>query len=225
MTSYILCDSSSLISFTGSCLENIIYFLHEKLGVKFLIPPSVLGEAVVRPLSLKTKAYRFSALRIKDMVEDGVVNVVDVDVMDETESLMQTANSIFFARGKPVHLIDLGETEMLAAARSLGVKNILMDERTTRMLMEGPLPFKNHLSKELRVNIMTKNPNMKKFHDFTKGMEVIRSCDALVVAYENGFFKPFGKLEKDAAEAALYKIKFSGCSISFDEIEEYVGSF
>lgn len=218
---YVLCDSSSLISFTGSCLEGILYFLHEKNKVRFMVPQSVVGESVNRPLSMKSKKYAYSALRIKDLIDDGVVEVTDVDVMDETRRMMKVANSMFFARGRPVHLIDLGETEMLAAAHELQVPNLLMDERTTRMLIEGPDMLKKHLAKELRVNIMVNKGNLQGFTDFVQGMSVIRSCDAAVVAYENGFFKGFQKMEKDAAEAALYKIKFSGCSISFDEIAEY----
>lgn len=218
---YVLCDSSSLISFTGACLEGILYFLHEKHKVRFMVPQSVVNESVNRPLSMKSKIYSFSALRIKDLINDGVVQVTDVEVTEDTKRLLREANKIFFARGKPIHLIDLGETEMLAAAHELEVPNLLMDERTTRMLIEGPPLLRSHLEKELHVNIMVNRENLQKFADYAKGMQVIRSCDAAVIAYENGYFKSFQDMEKEAAEAALYKIKFSGCSISFNELAEY----
>jgi predicted adenine nucleotide alpha hydrolase (AANH) superfamily ATPase len=32
----------------------------------------------------------------------------------------------------------------------------------------------------------------------------------------------FEKLQKEALEAALYKLKYCGCSISFEEITEYL---
>jgi hypothetical protein len=43
-----------------------------------------------------------------------------------------------------------------------------------------------------------------------------------MLAYEKGYFKSFGRLQTEALEAALYKVKYSGCSISFDEIMDYV---
>jgi hypothetical protein len=38
------------------------------------------------------------------------------------------------------------------------------------------------------------------------------------------FFKNYKNMEKKALEAALYKLKDSGCSISFDEISIYLAS-
>jgi hypothetical protein len=43
-----------------------------------------------------------------------------------------------------------------------------------------------------------------------------------MLAHENGYFRHFKKLQRKAIEAALYKVRFSGCSIRFDEIEEYM---
>ena len=43
-----------------------------------------------------------------------------------------------------------------------------------------------------------------------------------MLAYEEGFFNSFDKLQREALEAALYKMKYSGCSISFDEIFDYM---
>jgi hypothetical protein len=219
----IVCDASSIISLTDACLAHAIYFLKEKTGMQFLVPKSVVMECVDRPLSIKNKEYRFSALKIKDMINDGILETVDADVSKKTEELGKIGNSIYFARGKPLKLVHLGELEMIALAEELGVRNVLMDERTARLMIEAPENLKEHLKKELHVNIMVNAKNLEKFSGFSEGMSVIRSTEALIVAYERGFLKHFDDIEKEVAEAALYRLKYSGCAISFSEIEEYMG--
>lgn len=218
----ILCDSGVFISLTMSCLEPILRFLHEKHGVNFIVPPSVEIEMVKRPLSKGMKHYAFSAIKIKEAINDGLIIPVNADVKADMNRILGSANSLFFAKGKPIQLIQEGEAEMLALAKRLGIDSILIDERTTRMLIEAPYRIKEHLAVELGVNIMVGKKSLSDFSSFTKGMTAIRSSELVVIAYESGFFDHFNDLKKQALEAALYKIKFSGCSLRFDEIEEYM---
>jgi hypothetical protein len=220
---YILCDSSTLISLTGSCLEGLLYFFKDKYGVRTLIPRSVEKETVDTPLSLTTKEYCFSAIRIKDMIHDGVVEVVKDDVSAETKKIMDSANKVFYARGSPVTLMHLGETEMLALAKKLEVTSILIDERTTRILIDDPTSMTQHLQDEFHTSIMVNRQNLAQLADIVRGMEVIRSTEVAFLGYEKGFFSHFEGIEKQAAEAALYRLKYAGCAVSFKEIEEYVG--
>ncbi len=218
----VLCDSSSIISLTDACLAHVFYYLKEKSGARFIVPKSVVKECVDRPLQIRNREYRFSALKINDMIKDGILEKVDADVSGRMRELEASANGIFFARGKPLKLVHEGEVEMLALAEELQVRDILMDERTTRMLIESPLEFKAHLAKELRVNVMVNNRSLERFQRSTSGMSVIRSTEALIAAYERGFLKHFDQFEKEVAEAALYRLKAAGCAISFREIEEYM---
>ncbi|MBD3398238.1 hypothetical protein GF412_03530 [Candidatus Micrarchaeota archaeon] len=218
---YVLCDASSLISLTSSCLENLLAFFHERFSTRFIIPQSVRYEAVERPLSFKSKIHDFSALRIKDLIQDGIIDVVPGKEEEKTKKLMKLGNSIFFARGNPVKLIHLGETEMLVLSKKLQVNSLLMDERTTRMLVENPISMKNHLQEEFGTNVMVNKKNLLDFTAQLKGLDVIRSTELLYLAYENNFFKHFNKLEKQAAEAALFTLKYSGCAVSFGELKEY----
>jgi hypothetical protein len=55
-------------------------------------------------------------------------------------------------------------------------------------------------------------------------LKVLRSSELVMLAYENGYFKSFQKIHAQALEAALYKIKFAGCSITFEEITEYLAT-
>ena len=218
----ILCDSGSFISLTGTCLDSVLRFLSERFSTHFIIPPWVEYEMVEKPLEKGMRQYSFSAIKIKELIKDGVILKVNADVASDAERILSSANHMLFAKGKPITLIQSGEAQMLALARRLDVSTILIDERTTRMLIEAPYRMKDHVAEELGVNVMVDKRSLGDFSSFTKGMSAIRSCELVMVAYENGFFDHFGALKIEALEAALYKLRFSGCSIRFDEIEEYM---
>ena len=218
----VLCDSGVLISLTAGCLDSMLYFFSEHHGVRFVIPPSVEYETVTRPLYNGLRKHLFSAIRIKDAIEDGVVEVVDAHVADETRRIMNSANNLFYIRGKPLRLIQYGESEMLALAAALDVENILVDERTTRMLIEAPFRLKEHMELEFHINVMVNKKSIRELSSRISGLKVMRSSELVMLGYENGYFKNFSRLQKEALEAALYKMRYSGCSISFDEIADYL---
>ncbi|MFH1394116.1 MAG: hypothetical protein ABII71_01750 [Candidatus Micrarchaeota archaeon] len=218
---HILCDAGSFISLTSTCMDNLIYFFAENHNVSFIIPPSVEYEAVTRPLDQGYKKYMFSAIRIKDLINDKVVAISDVKAPEEAKELMRLANNLFFVGGKPMQLMHLGEAEMLAIAKRLGISHILIDERTTRMIIEAPFSIKEHFEKEFHTNVMLNKKNLAELSKRLEGLYALRSSELIILAYENGFFKRFQDMEKEALKAALYKVKYSGCSIRFNEIDDY----
>lgn len=222
MAKDILCDSGVLISLTSGCLDGILHFFAENHDFRFVIPPSVEYESVTRPLKSGLRKHLFSAIRIKDFIEDGVVVVVDAKVEDKAQRIMNSANNMFYVKGKPLRLIQFGESEMLALAIELGIGNILIDERTTRMLIEAPFRLKEHLESEFSVNVMVNKSSYRELESKISSLNALRSSELVMLAYENGYFKNFESLQRDALEAALFKMKFSGCSISFDEISGYM---
>src|SRR3989338_10618079 len=190
----ILCDSSSLISLTGSCLDNIIHFLHSEFKIKFIIPASVEEESVTRPLSSHIRQYSFSAMKIKKALKDGtLVKIQNGDGKHKVDDVLNAANNMFFIKGKPITLVHLGEAEMITLACELDVKNILIDERTTRMMIEAPFKLKEHLEEEFGINVMVNRNSLTTFSELTKGLEAIRSTELLILAYENGYFDSFGE--------------------------------
>jgi hypothetical protein len=222
MTRDVLVDTGVLISLTSGCLDTLLHFFADKHNIRFVIPPSVEWEAVGRPLKMNIRKYLFSAIRIKDAIDDGVVVVVDADIRDKAKDLMDTANNMFYVRGKPLRLIQMGETEMLVLGKELGIEYILVDERTTRMLIEAPFRLKEHLEDEFHVNVMVNKKNFKKLASEISPFRALRTSELVMLSYEKGYFKSFERLHVNALEAALYKIKYSGCSISFKEIKQYV---
>jgi hypothetical protein len=220
---YIVCDSGSLISLTSSCLMDVIYYFSKK-DVKFIIPPAVKEESVDYPIRRNIKRFLFSAMRINNAIKEGVLTAVeDPGISVETKKIMDLANHVLFIRGKPLKLIQAGESEMLVLAHQVGIDYLLVDERTTRMLIEAPFRLKEHLEEEFGINVMLDKKNYTKFREMFGSMNVARSSELVMLAYEYGFFNRYNDMKKDALEAALYKIKFSGCSIGFDEIRDYMG--
>ncbi len=218
----VVADAGVLISLTSSCLDNLLYHFSEKHNIRFIIPPSVENEAIVRPIKGNIRKYLFSALRLQDAVNDGVLEVVDAKLATKARRLMEAANHMFYIRGKPLKLIHDGESEMLVLAKEYGIEYILIDERTTRMLIEAPLKLKKHLEEEFRVNVMVNKKNLNFIASEISPLRALRTSELIMLAYEDNFFKTFENMESKILEAALYKAKYSGCSISFREIKEYM---
>ncbi len=219
----IICDSSSLISLSDSCLLWMLSNLVGSFKGYFLITKTVEHESVTRPLEMKS--HTLGAVRVKKLLLDGVIKVVEIpNSAALTSELSSLGNSIFYISGKPLKLIHEGETETLAVAMGLKLRNVLIDERTTRMLVEAPFDMKAHLEDEFHKKIEVNQKNLDRFLEMTRNLNLFRSTEIAIAAYEKGLFKDYGEMEKRAIEAVLYGLKFSGCSISFSEIEEYCKS-
>lgn len=214
------CDSSALISLTDSCFIHALYFLKKKFKGSFILPPSVEYECVDHPAHMKMHAMH--ALRIKRAINEGILEVVPLSDSDEVQRIKWAANNIFNSNGTPLRILQDGEIEMLALADQAGVSNLLIDERTTRMLAEDPDSLHKHLEEEFHRPISVNDENLSEFARLTRNMKFFRSSELLLLAYEKGYFADYGELEHDAIEAALYKLKYAGCAVGFSEISEYV---
>ena len=212
----VVCDASSLIALTDTGLLGALVMIESKMKGNLLITKGVIDESVNTPI--KRPQYAFSAIRIKRALKTGLFEIIDYD-LNTYDRILRTTNNMFYT-DRPFHLVNHGEAEMLAAALDNKVGYVLMDERTTRMLIESPLELKKHLENEFRVRI---NINQELFDDFKKltgGIKVIRSTEILAMAKDSSYFHKFKDMEPEAYKAALYALKFNGCSISFEEIEE-----
>lgn len=217
----IICDSSALISLTDSCFVHVLYFLKKRFSGKFIIPPSVEYECVEHPR--KMMAHAMHALRLRRAINDGVIEVASAPERRDCQEARFLANSIYYADGTPVQLLHEGESEVLALSFEAGIQNILIDERTTRMMAESPEELSSLLKRELHRNITINEENASSFSRLVRGMRFFRSSELILLAAEKGFFEDYGELEREAIEAALYKLKYAGCAVGFGEIEAYLG--
>lgn len=217
----IIFDSGALISFSMNGITELIAKLKENFKGKFLITQEIKKEIVDKPI--KIKRFELEALKLKALLDEGVLEmpsslgIKDSEITNQGNKILKIANSTFQGTRKAIHLLDMGESSCLALSRILiqkKIKNILVvDERTTRMLVEKPENLKSILEKKIRTKISIKQDNLK----FFKGFGIIRSAELVYVAYKKGLVK---LKDGDVLGALLYAVKFKGAAISGDEIEE-----
>jgi len=215
----VVCDASSLISLADSCLIEILD--REYLNAEYVISPRVKHEAVDYPIN--KKMYSFSAHRIKNLMDKGKILMFEQDVKQHTSEIITAANSIFYVGNRNLKLIHEGEAEMLALATALQTPYILMDERTTRAIIENHENLKIHLESEFQQEVVIDEKMLRIFLKEFGNVKIFRSSEMIITAWQKGFFKDYSN-DVEALGSALYRIKFAGCAISFNEIEEYLRS-
>lgn len=214
----LVCDSSSLVSITDSCFIHTLYLLRKSLGGAFIIPPTVRMECVDHPRRIRMHAIY--ALRIARAIKDGILTVVNLPEEKEVEEIAGLANTSFWVDGKPLRLLHSGEAECLALALQTGVDGLLVDERTTRALIESPNEFTQHLRNEFGSRLRVEAENLETFLSMCHSLRFYRSAEIILMAYEKGYFQDYGPMEREALEAALYRLKYSGCALTAGEIEQ-----
>lgn len=212
-------DSGPLINFSMNGLLSILEELKNKFDGKFIITKQVKYETVDRPLNIKK--YEWGALRVKNLIEKGVLEfpeslgISENELNNRTKDLMTQINHNFKVENNWVHLVDEAEVSCVALSNLLnkkGIKSIIaIDERTTRMLLEKPENLKILMSEKLnkKVEIMNEIPDRN-------ACKFIRSAELIYTAYKKGLIDV---KDKRVLEALLYATKFRGCSISFEEID------
>ena len=214
-------DSGSLISLSINGLLEELKKLKKIFNGEFIITKEVKKEVVDNPI--KIKMYELEALKIQNLIDEGCLNMPDKIGIQDKEitnlmfKLMNFANTMFIGNRNEIQLIQQGETSCLALSKILNekkIKNVLVvDERTTRMLVEKPENLKELLEKKMHTNVKLKESNFKEFN----GFKIIRSTELIYIAYKKGLINLRGK---EVLDALLYALKFKGCAISSEEIEE-----
>lgn len=218
----IIFDAGTLISLSMSGLLYILKNLKKDFGGHFLITPDVKKEIIDVPI--QRKRFELEALRVKALLEEGILEMPDVLGIDnkilnsKSREVMEMTNSFFKSHRKPLRILQLGESSCLALGKLLnekGVENLIaVDERTTRVMVEKPENLKGLLEKKLHTRIDVKENSFGYFKDF----RVIRSAEILYVAWKKEMVEL--KDGDTVLDALLYAVKFKGCAISSDEIEE-----
>ena len=220
----IVVDSSSIITISDNCMIKVVRNLAQISGIKFVLPESVYEESVVRPLSIKR--YELNAVRIKDAVQDGYISVVRTtqSVARAMDEIGEASDRICTAGGKALKLIQRGETEALALANELGVKTVLVDERTTRMLVEEPQNMHGVLERRHERKIVINPDAAHRFMGMFENFKIVRSVELIALAYESGAFGEELHKSREALEASLWAAKYAGCAVSEDEIRKYMAT-
>jgi predicted house-cleaning noncanonical NTP pyrophosphatase (MazG superfamily) len=221
MKKAVIFDTGVLITLSMNCLLDILRELKKKSNAEFIITKEVEHEAVIRPM--KITRFKLGAMRIKSLIDDGTlvfpeaVGIQQKEISSMAQNVMKSANNLFYEHQKPIHIIDLGESSILALSKLLrdkGIKNVIaMDERTTRMLCEKPNNLHNLLERKLHTKLKEVGKRDDTFHQSS----FIRSTEVIYVAFKKGIIKD---TSAEMLDALLYGAKFKGAAISGDEIRE-----
>ncbi len=213
----LVCDSGPLISFSDTCLINIVSFLRQR-GAEFIIPRSVEQEIVSTPINIRR--YQFSAVRLHKAIDDGDLKIVDAD-QQLVESISNAANSVFSVRGNQLKILHAGEVACLAVYRKFNCSVLVIDEKTTRLLIEDPELLREKISDEYSAKVIVNQKSLDEFTSLMKGVQILRSSDLAAIAAKRGYFNSFGKHSGQAFRAAIYALKQAGCSLSEKEVADY----
>jgi predicted nucleic acid-binding protein len=218
---YIIFDSGPLINFAMNGSLYILERLKKEFDGDFLITKEVKQEIIDTPLTIKK--FELEALQLKSLYDRGIIKLADItpqqvdELRKKRDEITNTANTTFKTKKRYIHLIDKGESAVLALSKIINPNLIVVDERTTRILCENPENLKKLLEKKLHTSVIANKKNYSYFKDY----KIIRSTELAYIAYKKEFFDI-----KDSRilEAILYGLKYKGCSISEEEIEEIKNS-
>lgn len=217
----IVFDTGVLIGFSQTCLLPVFSEIKGDIG-EFLITTGVKYECIDRVRN--NMKFKLSSLRINDQLNDFVFTILpsDKELDEKTKEILNLTNSIFYIGGRPLHIVDFGEAECLALLALTSANCLAIEERTTRMLIEDPEALLEVLKrKHHNIHIELNKERYSKFKSMLGGVSVIRSVDLLSFAYERGLLKNT-ITDKEYLKSALYALKFNGCSVSFEEIDDYL---
>lgn len=213
----IIFDSGPLINFAMNGSLYILERLKKIFDGDFLITKEVQKEIIDTPLTIKR--FELEALQLKNLCDKGIIKLADItpqqvdELRKKRDEIMNIANTTFKTKKRYIHLIDKGESAVLALSRIIKPSLIVIDERTTRILCENPENLKKLLEKKLHTSITANKKNYSYFKEY----KIIRSTELAYIAYKKGFFDI---KDSRALEAMLYALKYRGCSVSEAEIEE-----
>ncbi len=217
-------DSSTIISLAMNNMLGILKPLKKQFKGEFFIPQGVKEEIIDNALEIRR--FKFEAIQIQNEIKLGSLKLYKSDISKELKELSYISNHIFYCNNNPLKMINAGELSALIIAKKLKAEALVIDERTTRFLVESPSELRRIFHKKLHKKIEVNGKNLKLFKEYTKDLKIIRSVELSVAAYQLGLFdKYLGYTEdKELLDAVLWGLRLRGCSISTEEISEITRS-
>ena len=222
-------DTGPLISLTVNNLLWVLDGLKKKFKGDFFITPGVYAELIERPFV--SKRFKLEALQVLTFITKKTLTLYsDVRVKEETKKLLNLANRCFKSKGSWIRIVHYAEMEVLATALLTGAETVVIDERTTRHLIENPDLIARHISKKTHSDVKINENNLIELRKRLSKLRVIRSIELVTVAYELGLLDKYvlageeviPDLRHEVLEGALWAVKLNGCSVSDNEIKDIV---
>lgn len=218
-------DTGPIISLTLNNLLWLLDALKEISKARFYITEHVKKELVDFPLNM-TKRYKFEALQVLRYIEDGTLEVVSSEEINRaTSDILSLANNCYSAFDHNINLVHPAEISAIALYLQKKADAFVVDERTTRLLVEDQKRLRYILSHRLHTKIAENKNSLNEFKRITRDVKIIRSSELVAIAYEKGLLNKY-KLKTQSKEvlleSVLWGIKLNGCSISRSEIEQII---
>ena len=217
-------DTGPVISLALNNLLDILPALRAQFQGTFLIPPSVKRELVDRPIA--SKKFKFEAIQVLRTIESGALQVSEVNVHNATLALVDCANRIFRSGAQCIQIIQFAEMEALALAVQQQAIAMVVDERTTRLLVENPQLLHELLERKLETRITLDRAALTEFQQRAAGIRFLRSAELAVMAYEHGLLDRYvlkiPEARKELLQGMLWGLKLNGCGIPVQEIDTIV---
>ncbi len=225
-------DTSTVISIATNNLLWILEPLRKQFNGKFYLPEAVRREVIDRPL--RSRRFKLEAMQVLQQIVQGTLNTYESQQLrKERQRMLNVVNNIFVARGKGLQIAHEGEIGVIALAKILGAEAVVIDERTTRVLIEQPMMLADLFSGKLHTKVKVNRDSLKKFQEATKGLKVIRSVELGMVAFQMGLLDKYAMEgtkkyvhehpKKHVLEGLLWALKLKGCSVTQREIKDMVG--
>lgn len=211
----IICDASPLISLSDNCMLGII----EKFeNVEFFIPQGVKKEIVDTPLHIRR--FELKAIFMEKFIKSKVLKIFDdPKIIKYGDYYTDLANKLFRYKNKNIKILQKGEAQSLGCLKTLKDKNLMVDERTTRHMIENIDLLQKYMEDRMGIGLDLNKEAKEELEEDLRDINVIRSSEILAYAYEKGLL---GEKRPELLEGGLWALKFSGCSITKEEIYEYM---
>jgi predicted nucleic acid-binding protein len=216
-------DAGPIITSTMNGLLFALPRLKETFNADFLIPQAVYNELIEKPM--QTRRHKLEAYHVIEHINNNTIHTIDKKhLLSQTQMYLDIINTAYKAFGNPIKIIHEGEMQALVLAKSLGARTVVVDERTTRYLLETPIRVVQRFERKLHTQITVDTEKVQKFHDAFSHIQPLRSVELYTIALEQGLFNeliegmPAKNNEKQFYEGLLWGLKLAGCGISQKEI-------
>ncbi len=215
---FLVFDSSAIISLATNDLLWTLKHLKEFFKGDFYIPKAVRAELVDTPYH--SHKFKLESIMISRLIEENILNTHEEL---EVDSLLQSINHMFSAKGEAIKIVSRGEVEALALSVKMDALAYVVDERTMRLVIENPEKLRRLLESKLHTKINVNEMIVKNLKNYTQNVKVVRSSELMMIAIEKGILnglidKKFTK--KEVIDGLLWGLRLRGCAISTEEIED-----
>lgn len=215
----IVFDSGPIITFALNSLLPLFRFLKEEYKGSFYIPNDVEKEIIEQPS--KSKRFAFESYLIRGLLKDDTLELFDTKVyQQETEIITSLANSIYSINKRDLTILNAGELDALVLAKNLNAEAVVVDERTTRLILENPYRLKKTLTKKFHGKVVINKERLKEFERHFSTLKIIRSVELALIGLDKGYFDSMINFEnkEDFVKSLLWALKLNGSAVSEREI-------